>query len=54
MNTKTKTFTMLLLEEVLVAGVISITIPSTFADSEYRGYEDEYAKDPYYYKEYNI
>jgi hypothetical protein len=44
MNSKIKTGSMFLLAAVLVAGTISMTIPSSFAQQYY---PDAYAQDPY-------
>ncbi|MDX1372967.1 MAG: hypothetical protein R3321_10880, partial [Nitrososphaeraceae archaeon] len=53
MNTKIKTGSMFLLAAVLIAGTISMIIPTAIAEPDYYGYEEEYAKDPYE-KHYNM
>lgn len=47
MNNKIKSGSIFFLVAVLVAGTISLIIPSSFAEPEYYSYEEAYAKDPY-------
>ncbi|MDX1373617.1 MAG: hypothetical protein R3321_14185 [Nitrososphaeraceae archaeon] len=63
MSSTTKIGSMILLAAVLVVGTVAMTIPSSFAEPEYREYKDPYAKeyksygdpyekkDPYYMKD---
>jgi len=49
MNSTTKIGSMFLLAAILVVGTVAMTIPSSFAEPEYREYKDPYAKE---YKSY--